>query len=331
MLSDFKCDECGRLMALGRLNVLDSGEELPFENIVTLVQQILNVPICTVSLIDKDRQWFKAQRGLAVRETARDISFCTHTIQGQEPMVIPDALLDERFATNPLVTDDPRIRSYAGIPLRTPEGYNIGSLCAIDTRPRDFAATEISILQNFAKVIIDELELRQIASTDQLSGAMSRRAWFEIADADVQRAARSGSPLAIMVLDIDNFKAVNDRLGHASGDLVIKRVAQVAMAQLREADSFGRFGGEEFVAVLPHTGLDTAVHLAETIRQAIGQSRIDQLPDLAWTVSIGVAELRADDTTLATVLERADRAMYQAKTSGRDRVIATGATLDSVR
>jgi diguanylate cyclase (GGDEF)-like protein len=328
MLSDFKCDECGRLMALGRLNVLDSADELPFENIVTLIQQILNVPICTVSLIDKDRQWFKAQRGLAVRETPRSVSFCTYTIQGQTPMLIPDATLDERFAANPLVIGEPHIRSYAGIPLMTPDGYNIGSLCAIDTRPREFAPTEISILENFAKVIIDELELRQIAATDQLSGAMSRRAWFETASTAVQRAASAASPVSLLVLDIDNFKAINDRLGHASGDLVIKQVAQAAMGQLRDGDSFGRFGGEEFVAVMPQTDLAEAVDIAERIRQSVGHSRIDALPGLTWTVSIGVAQLSPGEDTLAPVLERADLAMYQAKATGRDRVSSTSAALE---
>ena len=120
MLTDFKSDESGRLKALGGLHVLDSGEEQPFEKIVTLVEQILRVPMCAVSLVDKDRQWFKARRGLDACETARDISFCTHAIRGTEPFAIPNALLDGRFANSPLVTGAPHIRSYLGIPLMTP-------------------------------------------------------------------------------------------------------------------------------------------------------------------------------------------------------------------
>ena len=131
-------DEPARLAALDRYEVLDTPPEQPFDRITALVQTVLNVPICSVALIDAQRQWFKSCVGLTARQTARDISFCTHTIQEREPFYIPDAQLDTRFRENPLVTGDPFIRSYLGIPLSTPDGYNVGSLCAIDIIPRDF-------------------------------------------------------------------------------------------------------------------------------------------------------------------------------------------------
>ena len=320
MLNDFKCDECGRLMALSRLNVLDSAEEQPFENIVTLVQQTLGVPICAVSLIDENRQWFKARRGLNVCETPRNISFCTHTIRGTAPFVICDATMDARFADNPLVTGEPHIRSYAGIPLMTPDGYNIGSLCAIDTKSRNFTEAEICILENFAKVVIDELELRQIASTDQLTGAMSRRAWVEVANNEALRASRYQRPLSLLILDIDHFKRVNDQFGHPAGDTVIKRVAQIAMEQLRDSDAFGRFGGEEFVAVLTETAYADALQLADRIRQSVKQEYFTELDDLRCTVSIGVADFQPSEQISDPVLERADRALFKAKAAGRDQV-----------
>lgn len=320
MLTDFKPDESGRLKALGGLNVLDSVAEQPFEKIVTLVQQILRVPMCAVSLVDKDRQWFKAQRGLNACETARDISFCTHAIRGFEPFLVPNALLDGRFANSPLVTGMPHIRSYAGIPLMTPDGYNIGSLCAMDDKPRVFASAEISILQNFAKLVVDELELRQVLSTDQLTGAMARAAWFDVAANEVTRAHRYNRPLCLLVLDIDHFKSVNDQLGHTAGDSVLRQVAQVVLGQLRQSDSLGRFGGEEFVVLLPETVLADATSLAERVRKAVKQASYPGHDALRCTISIGVAELSQSEQKIGQLFERADKGVLQAKTKGRDRV-----------
>jgi GAF domain-containing protein len=147
MLNDLKRnDEEGRLRALERLHVLDTADQEPFDKIVSLVRQILKVPMSTVSLVDRERQWFKAQRGLGFCQTARDISFCTHAIGETTPFIIRDAALDDRFSQSPLVIGEPFIRSYAGIPLMTLDGYNVGALCAMDTRPRAFPETEISIV-----------------------------------------------------------------------------------------------------------------------------------------------------------------------------------------
>lgn len=321
MLTNFKPDEAGRLQALGGLNVLDSGTEQPFEKIVTLIQQILRVPMCAVSLVDKNRQWFKARRGLAVCETARDISFCTHAIRGTEPFVIPNALLDERFANSPLVAGAPHVRSYAGIPLMTPDGYNIGSLCAMDNQPREFSAAEISILKNFAKLVVDELELRQVLSTDQLTGAMARAAWFEVAANELTRARRYDRALSLLVLDIDHFKFVNDRLGHTAGDAVLRQVAQVVLGVLRQSDVLGRFGGEEFVVLLPETALADAAFLAERVRKAVKRASYTGHDALCCTISIGVAELSQSEQKIGTLFDRADNAVLQAKTNGRDRVV----------
>jgi len=319
MLPDLKKDEAGRVKALERLDVLDSDEEQPFENIATLVQQVLRVPICAVSLVDQDRQWFKARRGLDVCETERDISFCTHAIQSEEAFVVKDATLDPRFSSNPLVTGDPHIRSYAGIPLRTPDGYNVGTLCAIDRIPRDFPEHEIEILTNFAKVIVDELELRQIASTDVLTGALSRRAWTERANLELQRAERYGRSLSIMVMDIDRFKSINDTLGHTVGDIVIQRIAKMGMEAIRETDTFGRYGGEEFVVLLPETALTTAMILAERIRIMCFSEVIQELGGLHTSVSIGLTEKYGGEEDVVSMIERADQALYVAKNSGRNR------------
>lgn len=320
MQSDFKSDETGRLRTLEHLKVLDTPKEVPFERIVTLVKQTLSVPICAVSLIDKNRQWFKASRGLDVNETPRAISFCTHAIKGTEPFVINDACADPIFKENPLVTGGPKIRSYAGIPLRMSNGYNVGSLCAIDTVPREFTETEISILTNFASVIIDDLELRHIASIDPLTGALTRRAWFEAANKEVERAIRHQRPVSFLLMDLDHFKSINDQFGHAAGDRVLKKFGTLVTRELRTSDFFGRYGGEEFVAVLPETDLSSANLLAQRICTAVRKSKIAEIDHNRWTVSIGAAERFSHEADIAKLLKRADVALYEAKAGGRDRV-----------
>lgn len=315
-------DDAGRVLALERYDVLDTQEERPFENIVNLIGQILAVPMSAVTLVHTNRQWFKARRGLPA-ETPRNVSFCTYAIQQPEPLIIPDAKEDPRFAENPLVTGEPFIRAYMGVPLRTPDGYNIGSLCAIDTKPRDWPEHERSILINFAKVVMDELELRQIANADVLTGAMTRRAWMESAEAEIKRARRYGHPLSLVVMDIDRFKSVNDTHGHAAGDEVIKGLAGLMMDGIREQDAFGRYGGEEFVLLMPETDGPQAFEVADRLRLGFAGLRIEAGGGVALscTCSMGLAVLEPDET-LDEFIKRADRCLYAAKEEGRDRVIA---------
>jgi GAF domain-containing protein len=144
-------DEADRLRALAEYMILDTESEAVFDDLVAIAAAICEAPISLISIIDPDRQWFKARHGLAVSETSRDDAFCAHTILGDSTMVVPDALKDERFERNPLVLGDPRIRFYAGSPLRTPDGYKLGSLCVIDRRPRELTPGQIMILGRLAR------------------------------------------------------------------------------------------------------------------------------------------------------------------------------------
>lgn len=313
-------DDDARVAALRRLDVLDSAIEEPFEKIVTLVRTVLTVPIATVTLVDRDRQWFKARRGMEQTETPRDVSFCTHTIQQREPLIIEDALDDPRFAHSPLVAGPPYVRSYAGVPLRTPEGYNVGALCAMDTRPRRFSPADIAILGNFANIVCDELELRLIAQVDHLTGALTRRGFVDQGEKEVERARRYGRASSLVMLDVDHFKRVNDTYGHAVGDQVLRQLAKLAEVTLRPCDVFGRLGGEEFALLLPETTGSAAVITAERLRQDIARHPMI-LPDgrtLHITASFGVAELSDSIGSLTAWLACADTMMYAAKSVGRN-------------
>ncbi len=316
-------DEEGRLLALRRLNILDSGPEEPFEKIVKLVEQVLRVPICAVSLVDAGRQWFKARCGLDMPQTGREISFCSHAIEQAAPLVIPDALADSRFRDNPLVTGELGVRFYAGVQLRTADGYAIGSLCAIDTVPRVFSDVEMAILESFARVVMDEVELRQIAATDHLTGARSRRAWTERADMEINRSQRYGRTVSLVIMDIDHFKQVNDVHGHSAGDAVIKHLACLCMGNIRPSDLFARYGGEEFVLLMPETCAADALFAAERIRKLFGTTRPVGGGSVGCTISMGVAELVAGDVDLDALIARADEALYEAKEQGRDRCVVS--------
>lgn len=160
-------NESARLQALYQLNVLDTNPEACYDRLTRLTKHLFDVPIVVISLIDRDRQWFKSKQGLDVCETGRDVSFCGHTILSQDIFEITDALLDARFADNPLVVGDPKIRFYAGAPLITQTGFAVGTLCIIDTKPRKLTTDERQALRDMADEVLSVLELHETRQQNQ--------------------------------------------------------------------------------------------------------------------------------------------------------------------
>ncbi|MEA3391327.1 sensor domain-containing diguanylate cyclase [Sphingobium sp. CCH11-B1] len=314
-------DEAGRIAALRRYDILDTPADSAFDRITDLVRTLVKVPISTVSLIDSNRQWLKSHPGLAVTETPRSVAFCDHAIRQHHPLVITDAQADPRFCNNPLVTGDPGIRSYAGVPLRTSDGYNVGSLCAIDTRVRDFAPDQLAALHGLAPIVVEQMELRLLAERDALSGALTRRAFVAAVDRQIALYLRHDRPAALLLLDIDHFKAVNDTHGHPAGDMVIEAVADLCRTLSRPSDAFGRLGGEEFGLLLPETGETEAVLAAQRFCDAIAALTIPHDPPLRVTASFGVAAIDPHRVTSGSWIGAADAALYAAKRGGRNRAM----------
>jgi len=313
--------EDARLAALHRYDVLDTQPEEAFDRITRLVKIVLEMPMAVVSLVDRDRQWFKSKQGVKAAETPRNISFCTHTIQGSAPLIVNDAHIDPRFANSPLVIGDPHIRFYVGVPLRSRDGYNVGALCSMDTKARDLSPEQVTVLEDLGRLIVDELELRVQASTDVLTGLMSRRAFTEQGDREVARAKRYGTPLSCALIDADYFKSINDSHGHGVGDLALKHLATICSRELRTSDCIGRIGGEEFAIMLPETELATAMDVSDRLRKIIASSPIEvNGTTINITASIGVAEYTEAMRNFDGLLSNADFAMYDAKNSGRNRV-----------
>ena len=162
--------------------------------------------------------------------------------------------------------------------------------------------------------------IEEIAIRDALTGAYNRGHLFEVLRHECARSNRNGGPLSICMFDLDHFKQINDRFGHPAGDAVLKRFGDIAKAALRAADVLGRYGGEEFLAVLPDTGAPGAIVVAERIRLAVESAALPEIPAHRVTVSVGVATRRSTETVEA-FLARADQALYRAKEAGRNRVM----------
>ncbi|WP_075222382.1 sensor domain-containing diguanylate cyclase [Acuticoccus yangtzensis] len=325
-------DEAGRLACLSRLAVVNSKEETNFRHITQVVRTALDLPMAAVSLIDADTQWFKAPEGMDVASTRRADSFCTTTIQRREPTVVNDARLEPPFTNNVYVLGEPHIRAYVGVPLVTMEGYQVGTLCGMDVRPRDFSTAELRLLGELARCVENELELKMTAMLDGLTRLLSRTAFIDLA-ASLQTKTDSGAPVSLAILDLDHFKSVNDTFGHVAGDDVLKTAARLFGETFGPSAHAGRLGGEEFALLFPGRTVDEAATAIDRYRDALGAAVFAEAPGLRVTASAGVAQLppagddpAAPGAVITETLKCADVALYQAKQAGRDCVIIAGRT-----
>jgi GAF domain-containing protein len=157
-------NETERLSALKEYRILDTGTEQSYDDITTLAAHICKVPIVMISLVDEFRQWFKSRLGVEQQQTPREVAFCAHAILQNGPFTVSDAARDRRFADNALVTGEPHIRFYAGIPLINPEGLALGTLCVVDRQPRRLSAAQLKALQALSRQVMALLELRRVST-----------------------------------------------------------------------------------------------------------------------------------------------------------------------
>ena len=318
--SDFSTDEDRRLAQLAVYGTLRSAPDPCAQRIVRLATDRYAAPMAAATLIDAHRQVFKAEIGLGCDGSRREDAFCNHTILSREALCVPDAAADPRFADNPFVTGYPRLRAYMGWPLTTPAGYNLGALCVMDTRPRpDFTAENAAPLTDLANVLVEVMEVRMLSRTDVLTGAASRRHLVEELDREAARADRYARPLSLALLDIDHFKKINDAHGHPVGDTVLAALVERMKSCLREQDTIGRIGGEEFAILLPETPGERTAALVRRLRARIsGRPFRTAAGPLTLTVSVGVANAAGRGCSASDLLQRADDELYRAKADGRD-------------
>ena len=235
--------EAERLDALRGYAVLDTAPEAVFDDLTRLAAQVCQVPIALVSLVDEDRQWFKSHLGLEVCSTAREVSFCAYTLETAELLVVPDALLDPRFVDNELVTGAPWIRFYAGAPLVDEAGYTLGTLCVLDTEPRELTGVQIEQLLSLARQTMAQLALRR-SSAELAENRLLLDSLLEHSPSAIYAKDLNGSYL----LGNSAFRSILGRdtnlLGRSDFDLFPRSVAvqlqanDMAIAQTRVQETF---------------------------------------------------------------------------------------------
>ncbi len=314
-------DELQRLRDLERYGVIDSPSDEHFERIVELASLIFSVPITAISLVEQHRQWFLCNLGLEASETPRDQAFCAHAIATDGVMVVPDATADPRFRTNPLVTSEPHIRFYAGAPLRSREGHNLGTLCVIDREPRQITAQQERQLALLAQMVMHEIELRRQAGLCPVTGLPIRQTFLTIGGHEISRARRELLPLSLLCVDIDNLRLVNNRWGHSVGDQLLQAVVGLLRGVMREQDYAARLGDGEFALLLVGLEGHQALELAERLRLAVAALEgAHSHSDFQLHISGGLTSLASSDRNIEDLLRRAEQALALAKGNGRNQI-----------
>lgn len=302
-----------RLYALRCLNILDTAAEERFDRITRIARQVFQVPIALISLIDKDRQWFKSREGLEIDETPRNLSFCGHAILQDELMLVEDAHLDQRFFDNPYVTQDPNIRSYLGCPIKVKKELNIGTICLLDSKPRKFTAEEQNVLRDLGAMIEAELNSLHLSTTDELTGLSNRRGFLTIGEYIFSLCKRNNYPMALLFFDLNKFKSINDTFGHHVGDEVLKEFAQALLNIFRQSDVIARLGGDEFCILCSKIEESHIQGLLARCQEQINLLNLDNRP---YKIEYSVGSVFYDaqkHATLQDLLNEADAYMYTDK------------------
>jgi diguanylate cyclase (GGDEF)-like protein len=318
-------EEDRRLAALHALQILDTESEERFERITRLAQRIFGTRMSAITLIDSDRQWFKAGVGLGERENGLKDSFCAHAIlDAPEPMVIGDARQDPRLADNPMVLQDPKLRFYAGQPIAAPGGEPLGTLCVFDDDVRDVTDFDVVALAELAAMVEAEIASLSLAIGDDLTGLSNRRGFEMLGERLFAAARRLDLPVSAIYADLDNLKPINDRYGHEAGDKAIRDTGSGLEASLRASDLIARLGGDEFCALLIGAGAAAAPTLIARVEENLeAHNEISEDP-FELAMSLGLAESPpGDDVALWDLVALADAEMIaakRAKKAGRDAV-----------
>ncbi|HVL74813.1 MAG TPA: sensor domain-containing diguanylate cyclase [Noviherbaspirillum sp.] len=318
----------------GRFAVQWDDADPHIARISRLGRSLFKVAGCHVSF--DGLQGGEPDEGDAERAFFREVSLC------DEPVVVRDTRLHLSLREHRAVTGAPHIRFYAAYPLRGQHREPAGSISLVDYAPRpDFGFEQRRLLGDLAALVERELHLRSVSATqrdlqkqnkhlrrkslvDPLIGTWNRGAIMRILSIEAVRCEKAGLPLSLIVADLDHFKQINDRFGHPAGDAVLVKVASRLRSCIRPQEALGRYGGEEFLVVLPGASLPTALAIAERMRAAVaGRPETVAGTTLALTISAGVASTETfASASMDELISRADVALYKAKDKGRNCVVS---------
>lgn len=328
-----------RCATINRYHILDTPAEPEFDEIVSLAAAVCEVSFAAISFVCEDRLWFKSELGLGVREVPDSVSFCAYAIRQPDIFIVTDASKHPLFAANDLVTGDPDLRFYAGMPLLASDGTPMGTLCVLDSVARPAGLTEIQqmTLRVLARQVEAQLELRRsikerdsraaeqrtvatalqwIATHDSLTHLGNRTLFHSQLAHALGNADRDDSGVAVILIDVDHFKQINDSLGHDAGDAVLCAFASRLRDVVREGDTVARLGGDEFGIVL--TSVKARKHLA-TITESLNMRLREKLEFngrmIECRASMGVAVYGEHASTAEALIKCGDLALGVAKTN----------------
>jgi len=316
------------LFEIGKLIGSDLDPGILLSRIAELICQLIDAKACSVMLLDADRKRLLAKAAYGLRtERIHTLSFkvgegiAGWVVERGEPVVIGDVTKDARFVTLP--GNQTPIASLLCVPLLA-RGERVGVVTATSERTDAFDANALELVRFISTTIaldIENVRLHRVAVTDPLTGAYNREFLLQRLPQEIEAAIAGDRALSVALVDVDHFKAVNDQYGHGIGDVVLAEVARRLRAAIRGGDLLVRYGGEEFLVVLPKADAGRAWEVGERMRQRVCERAFDVGDGLALLlrVSVGIAQWR-DGETMPDVIERADTAMYDAKQRGRNRV-----------
>ncbi len=318
-----------RMSTLKRLEMLDTPAEERFDRITRTAARLFEMPMAAIGLVDESRVWFKSRYGFDDLEVPRDQSHCARVLEEGALVESDDTKL-------------PKAKFYAGVALLMPDGTRAGSLSVMDRKPRGFSKHDFEGLGDLMAWVVSELRsireakksealttqrafLRDKATIDALTQMHNRPTIMQLLETELTRSMREQRPLGVVVADLDHFKKVNDTFGHQAGDAVLREASRRMKASVRPTDAVGRYGGEEFVIVLPGANVESAARTAERIRAQVGASPVMHgKTAIPVTMSLGVtASAFPERVKVEQLIKAADEALYRAKKNGRNRVEVT--------
>ncbi len=312
-----------RLAEVRALAIFDTPPEAEYDGLVAIAAAVCRSPVAALNFVDDERHFTKAIVGMPEAEggsISNDVSFCAATVASADGvLIIPDTRVESPWSDHPLVTGGPQAGFYAGVSIVS-RGQRVGVLCAFGPQAREIGDQERSALTALARQAATHLELRrqnarlrELALTDPLTGLANRTLLFERLQDAIAQHGRTGRGVGVLYCDVDDFKRVNDRYGHETGDRMLRGVAEHLLAVARDTDTVARIAGDEFVLIRPGATDPTEMD-ALSARITADMARSDGSPSL----SMGAAVARAGDSP-ADLLRRADTAMYAAKATRRRR------------
>jgi diguanylate cyclase (GGDEF)-like protein len=316
------------LFEIGKLIGSDLDPGILLSRIAELICQLIDAKACSVMLLDADRRRLLAKAAYGLRtERMHSLSFrvgegvAGWVVERGEPALIGDVTKDPRFV--PLPANQTPIASLLCVPLLA-RGERVGVVTATAEHPNAFNANHLELVRFISMTIaldIENVRLHRVAVTDPLTGAYNREFLMQRLPQEIEAAIDRDRSLSLAMIDVDHFKAVNDQHGHGVGDVVLAEVARRLRSAIRAGDLLVRYGGEEFLAVLPKADAGRAWEVGERMRQRVCERGFDVGDGLALIlrVSVGIAQWRIGET-MPDLIERADIALYEAKERGRNRV-----------